>query len=216
MYQLPCLTDGPTFVVERTTVFCGEVEIMRHTVVSGLTILSMGLIAPISAAQSDFYIFGAIGNSDSDVSLGGLNRVDDDDSSFMLGGGYEFNENFALEAVYQDFGNQAGETDCPPGFFCLIVPLSTEADLTALSVSLVGSFRISDGLDGYGRLGLSSWDIEFDGISSAFDDSGEDLHYGVGLRWSFEEHWSIFAEYTRVDLDLDTVNIGIRYAFGSP
>ena len=175
--------------------------------------LSISLYSHSAVAQSAFYIFGAIGNTDEDVTLGGQNRVNDDDSSFMFGGGYEFNENIALEAAYQDFGTQAGQTDCPPGFFCLLVPLLTKADVAAFSVSVVGGFRISDRLDGYGRLGVTSWDIEFDGISSAFDDSSEDLHYGVGLRWSFAEHWNIFAEYAQVDLDLDTFSIGLRYDF---
>ena len=48
-----------------------------------------------------------------DVALGGLNSIDDDDSSFTLGGGYEFSEYLSLEAAYRDFGNQAGQTDCP-------------------------------------------------------------------------------------------------------
>lgn len=84
-----------------------------------------------------------------------------------------------------------------------------KVDAAALSVSFVGSFQIKDRLDGYGRLGLTSW--EFDGSTSVFDDSREDLHYGIGLRWSFDEDWKIFAEYTRVDLDLDGANVGIRY-----
>jgi hypothetical protein len=173
----------------------------------------MGLFSHIAVAQSELYIFSAIGNTDADVAFGGQNRANDDDRSFTFGGGFEFNGNFALEAAYQDFGSQTGQTDCPPGFSCLIVPLPTEADVAAFSVSLVGSFRISDRLDGYGKLGLTGWDVEFDGISSAFDDSGEDLHYGVGLRWSFEEHWNIFGEYTKVDLDLDTISMGLRYDF---
>jgi opacity protein-like surface antigen len=173
----------------------------------------MSSLSHIAVAQNDFYIFGAISNTDADVALGGLNSIDDDDSSFTLGGGYEFSEYLSLEAAYRDFGNQAGQTDCPPGFACLIIPLLTEADVTAFSVSVLGSFRITDTLDGYGRLGVTRWDVEFDGISSAFDDSGEDLHYGVGLRWSFEDHWKIFAEYTQVDLDIVGVSVGIRYGF---
>ena len=186
---------------------------MRHTMISGLAILSTALFAHSAVAQSDFYVSGAIGNTNADIALGGLNRAEDDDSFFAFGGGYEFNDNFAVEVAYQDFGTRSGQTDCPPGFACLIVPLRTEADVAAFSVSLVGSFPISDELDGYGKLGLTSWDVEFDSISSAFDESGEDLHYAVGLRWSFEDQWNVFAEYTQVDLDLDTFSIGIRYNF---
>jgi hypothetical protein len=33
------------------------------------------------------------------------------------------------------------------------------------------------------------------------------------LRWSVANHWDLFAEYERVDLDLDTASIGVSYRF---
>lgn len=166
-----------------------------------------------AAAQDGLYLFGAAGNADSDVGLGGQNRTDDDDSSYMFGVGYAFTENVSIEGAFHDFGSHASQTDCPPGFACLVVPLLTQADITAFSLSLVGSYPLNDRWDVYGKLGVTSWDVEFAGISSAFDDSGEDLHYGAGLRWSIDDRWKLFAEYERVDLDLDGLSIGIRFDF---
>ena len=192
---------------------------MHLTKSSWLAMWSLSLFSGVAVAQSDFYLFGTIGNSNADGVVGipradpfGLSQVDDGDSrSFTVGGGYEFNAHVALEAAYQDFGSF--KTTCQ-GPICSLVLLTSQAevDAAALSVSFVGSLRISDRLDGYGRLGLTRW--EFDGPSSySFDDSGEDLHYGVGLRWSFGDHWKSFAEYTRVDLDVDAANVGISYGF---
>ena len=175
--------------------------------------LLLVLFSENAVAQSGFYIFGAFGNTNSDVALGGLNRVDDDNNSYALGAGYAFTPNVSLEGAYQEFGSHNGETDCPPGVTCLVVPLSAQADLTGISLSLVGSIPLTDKLDVYGKIGFVSWDIEFKGISSAFDTSGEDLQYGAGLRWSIDDHWKAFAEYGKVELDFDTASIGVSYHF---
>ena len=176
-------------------------------------VLFLALFSGNAIAQSDFYVLGAFGTTNSDVALGGMNYVDDNDSSFALGAGYAFSANFSVEAAYQDFGVQDGETDCPPDFFCLTIPLTTQADISGISLSLVGSVPLTDKLDAYGKIGFASWDIEFDGISAAFDDSGEDVLYGAGLRLSIDDHWKAFLEYQKLDLDLDTANVGLNYRF---
>jgi OOP family OmpA-OmpF porin len=164
-------------------------------------------------AQSGFYVSGAFGSSDSDVALGGINRVDGDDSSYALSVGYAFNRNVSVEAAYQDLGTHNGETNCPPGFACLFIPLMTRAQLTGISLSFIGSYPLSERLDVYGKVGLLSWDVDFEGISSAFNDSGEDLLYGMGLNWSIDGQWKVFVEYQRADLDVDIASIGLRHQF---
>jgi hypothetical protein len=57
-----------------------------------------------------------------------------------------------------------------------------------ISLSLIGSVPLTDSLDVYGKFGFISWDIGFNGFYSAFDNSGEDLLYGAGLRWSIDDH----------------------------
>ncbi len=175
--------------------------------------LALAFVSENAVAESSFYVFGAFGNTDSDVALGGLNRVDDDNSSYSLGAGYALTRNLSLEGAYQDFGRHDGETDCPPGFTCLVIPLSAQADLTGISLSLIGSFPLTGSLDVYAKFGLVSWDIDFKDISSAFDASGEDLHYGAGLRWSIDDHWKVSAEYGKVDLGFDTAGFGVSYHF---
>jgi hypothetical protein len=198
---------------------------MRHTVILPLVTFLLSLFSHTAAAQGDFYVFGAVGSSNVgvdfdavDLDVGRTTRrwIDGGDRGFALGGGYEFNRNVSLEASYQDLGNLTGwrQTDCNPlETICLFIvspPGDSVVEAAVSSVSLVGSFRISERLDGYGKLGLTSWD--FDG-GQAFDESGEDAHYGVGLRWSFEDEWKVFAEYTQIDLNLDAVSVGVRYGF---
>ena len=183
----------------------------RMSLASGLLLAT--LFAGTAAAQSNAYVFGAIGNTDADVALGGLNRVDDDNSSYKLGAGYAVTSNISLEIAYQNFDRHNGQTDCPPGFACLVIPVAARADLTGVSLAVLGSVPLSDRFSAYGKLGFFSWDVEFEGFSSAFDDSGEDLLYGVGLRWSIDDSWKVFAEYERVELDLDSAQLGVSFHF---
>lgn len=176
-------------------------------------ILMLAVFSNAAVAENDFYLLAALGTTSSDVALGGLNRVDDDDVSFTLGAGYAVSPIISIELAYQDFGSQNGATDCPPGFACLVIPVTTQADLTAVSLSMLGNVPVTNQLDAYGKLGIVSWDVGFNGISSAFDASGEDLLYGVGLRWSIDDRWKLFAEYTRAELDLDTASLGLSYHF---
>jgi len=188
-----------------------EMLINRLSAVAGVLVLA--LFGNTAVAESGVYVFGAIGNTNSDGALGGLNRVDDDNSSYALGAGYAITRNFSLEGAYQDFGSHNGQTDCPPGITCLVIPLSAQADLTGISLSLIGSIPLTDRLDVYGKIGFTSWEVDFEDISSAFDASGEDLLYGIGLRWSIDDHWKVLAGYERVELDFDTVGIGVSYHF---
>ncbi len=182
--------------------------------ISLIAILSLLILfSNMAFAQSDFYVFGAFSTTDSDLVLSDLTGVNDSDNGFSLGAGYAVTPNFSLEAAYQDFGSPNGGSDCPPEFFCLVIPVSTKADITGLSLSLVGNLPITDKFDLYGKIGLVGWDIDFSGISTAFDDSGEDFLFGAGLRLSIDDHWKAFVEYQKLDLDLKTASIGIGYKF---
>jgi len=186
-------------------------SLTRISLVAGVLLTTM--LSGTAAAQGNFYVFGALGNTDSDVALGGLNRVDDDNSSYALGAGYVFTPNLSLEVAYQDFSDHDGQTDCPPGFACLVIPVVAQADVAGISLALVGSVPLTDRLGAYGKVGFISWDVEYDGISSAFDDSSEDLLYAAGVNWSINDRWKVFAEYQRVELDLDTAAVGVSFHF---
>ena len=182
-------------------------------IVAGVLMLAM--LSDTAIAQSDFYVFGTFGNTNSDISFNAQNRIDGDNDSYALGAGYTVNRNLSLEVAYEDFGNQNATTNCPPDFSCvtLVLPLTTEADLKAISLSVIGSIPLTDRFEVFGQVGIARWDVDYKGISSAFDDSGEDLLYGLGLSWSADDHWKIVAEYVKVDLDFDTASVGLRYQF---
>lgn len=192
----------------------------KLSIVAG--VLTLTILSDTAIAQSDFYVFGTFGNTSSDISFNSSgisftaqNRIDGDNDSYEFGAGYAVTRNFSLEAAYQDLGSHNSATACPPGFACTeqLLPLLTQADLTAYSLSVIGSIPFTDRFDVFGRVGIASWDVPFRGISSAFDASGEDLLYGAGLRWSMDDHWKVSAEYEKIELGVDTAGIGVSYYF---
>ena len=75
------------------------VEEMTKKFAVAIMVLIVALFSEVAAAQSDFYVYGAVGNTDSEITLGGLNRVVDDNSSYAIGPGYAFNGNISLEGA---------------------------------------------------------------------------------------------------------------------
>ena len=185
----------------------------KLSIVTGVLVLV--LFNDTSVAESDFYVFGKFGKTNSGITFTTENRVDSDNDSYALGVGYTVNQNFSLQAAYQGFGSHNATTGCPPGFACvgLVLPLSTRADLKVVSLSAIGSIPLTDRFDVFGKVGIASWNVDYTGISSAFDTSGEDLLYAAGLRWSIDDNWKISAEYEKVELGFDTAGIGVSYHF---
>lgn len=177
--------------------------------------LMLTTLSDTAIAQDSFYVFGALGNTNSDSSIRFESRVHDDGHSYKFGAGYAVNRIFSVEAAYQDISSQNARTACPPDFACaeLLVPLLTKADLTAWSLSVTGSIPLTERFGVFGKAGIARWDVNFEGISSAFDTSGEDLLYGAGLRWSRGDHWKLSVEYENVEFGVDTVGIGVSYYF---
>ncbi len=179
--------------------------------------LAGGLIAAGSAAGADFgqrgfYGLAGVAHTDASVRLGN-NRLSGSDQSWTLGAGYAVTDYVAVELTWQDLGRFDAETGCPPELFCIAVPLKTKADATALGLAVAGRYPLGEKLAVTGTLGLSRWDIDYDGIASAFNDKDTDWAYGVGLAWSPTPKLSVDGRFTRLDLDFDSVGIGAAYRF---
>jgi len=177
--------------------------------------LALVTFSDAASANESFYVFGTLGNTNSDSSISFESRIHDDSYSYKFGAGYAVNRTFYVETAYQVIGSQNAETACPPDLACveLIFPLWTKADLTAWSLSVTGSIPITERFDLFGKVGIAHWDLSFDGISSAFDTSDEDLLYGAGLRWVMGERWKLSVEYEHIEFGVDTVGIGVSYYF---
>ncbi len=186
---------------------------------SALVILS----APSFA--SNLYVSGSLGKSKFGVDG---ESGSESDSAKSFGAGYKFNETWAIEANYRDFGGVgiSYTEDLGGGDF---VSESFESSFSSLEFSFVGSFPLSQVASLYGRLGFGDLKLDvdykyserFDGEtyreSDSVSDSKTKAVFGVGFRYNFNDSIGARAEYNFYDdwesLEISSTTIGLIYQF---
>lgn len=150
----------------------------------------------------------------------------DRDNGYKVFGGYQFNNNFALEGGYFDlgkFGYTANTT--PPGM------LSGDIRLKGLNLDAVGTLPITEKLSVLGRVG-----VNYTEASDAFTGTGavqvtnpnpskSEANYkvGLGLQYAFTENLAMRVEAERYRVNdaignnghVDLVSVGLIYRFGA-
>jgi opacity protein-like surface antigen len=167
----------------------------------GLTGLAVLSLMAGAAAQADtqpgFYAGVGIGSGTIEV-----DEVDFDesDTAFKIFGGYQFNENFAVELTYLD-GGAPEMTVSGPG-----VTGSVEAEVTGLNAAVLGRIPLASTFAIFGKIGLTSYDVEATGrvnnqVIVSGSDSSEEITYGVGGAFSFGPSFEMRAEYEMADIN---------------
>jgi opacity protein-like surface antigen len=158
------------------------------------------------STPGNFYIGGAYGYVDVEVSDG---VISDDDSlnAFMLQAGYKFNPYIAVEGRYW-FTNEDEWND-------------TGVDFSADSWGIYAKpmYPVTNELDIYALLGYGDTDPEFDGQGPTSDTDG--FQWGLGAAYDVTDNVALFVDYVSlyddtvdgIDLEIDTVNVGITYTF---
>jgi opacity protein-like surface antigen len=172
-------------------------------VVLCLALLSISGVAH-AGKKTGPYIGGSLGWAVIDVSSG-INDFDDDDLGFKVFGGYNFGVipllDLAVEGSYANFGkassSQIANQDVDITGWDLF-------GLAALNLGPVGLF---------GKVGQIWWDS--DSNIAQMDDSGNDMAYGLGLRFQIGSI-AIRGEYEYFDLDdtdLSMLSAGVSWTF---
>lgn len=164
------------------------------------------------AADSGFYGAFDIGQSkakDVCTAAAGL-ACDDKDTAYRLGAGYQFNQNFGLEANYVDFGNSniAG-----------VVNFSSDA----LQLSATGTLPLGDAFAVIGKLGVARTSVDASVLGLTASDDSTDLTYGIGVRYNINKTMAIRAQYedfgkvgnnaTTGESKLTLLSIGMTFGF---
>ena len=171
---------------------------------------------------------------------------DDSDTAYRLTGGYQFDAYWGLEIGYVDFGSATITEDpavlsaCPPNS----IPMGcrgpdgngiVDAKIKTHGWVLAGTaaYPFNDQWSVFGRLGVISGNVELDVNStpifanppSVSDSSSGHLNttYGVGVNWSFANHWSAQLGWDRYlslgnssttgKYTLELTSIGLVYRF---
>jgi OOP family OmpA-OmpF porin len=170
----------------------------KRIAISGLASLglAMGLAVSAQAADPGFYAGAGVGKAAlkfDDVGFG--LSFDTTDSAFKIFGGYMFNEYFGLDGAFFDAGEQTEDYG----------PFSVTADMSGLSISVLGNLPLGENFALFGKFGVTSLEGDVETRASGFSDSTEasedDVSYGVGAALSFGTPFELRAEYEAVNID---------------
>lgn len=160
--------------------------------------------------NSGFFISGSYGGY---KSHGG--EFDDDNDLLGASLGYQFNEFFALEADYIDFGN-FGDDD-------------VRAKLKGVGLGVIGRLPVTDTFGVYAKAGAfaSALDVDAFDESETYDEVSPFV--GAGVDFRVTKQLTAFAEYDRYNVDIDeddfngqvtndgpefdTARVGMRFQF---
>jgi len=188
----------------------------------------------------NLYLTASVGQSTMDMDDWEGFSVNDDDTSYSIGLGFDFNKYLAIEAGYIDLGEvsatiSGGFTGTYQG-----LPISATGTLTASAESDGFYFGpqlnipATDALDFYVKAGYLAWDMDSTATASGtmtyagtvyavnetatVSDDGYDPYLGLGLSFDVSNTWSVKADWVRyIDVDesdIDVFAAGVIWKFG--
>lgn len=186
----------------------------------GLSALATLALTVATTAQADvapgFYVGAGFGTTE--VSEDSIDEfiADDSDTGLRAFGGYSFNEYFAIEASYFDFGEASGTLEDSD-----FGDVDFSVGVTGLSAAAVGRIPVAEMFALFGKVGFASYDVKFDvtvpGFGSGSQSESEtDLVYGVGGALSFADRFEVRAEYEVLNVengDVNMISVGGLYRF---
>jgi OOP family OmpA-OmpF porin len=146
-------------------------------------------------AESGFFVAGSIGKANLSEDFDDFS-VDTDSTAFRVTAGWRFNDYFAVEAGYNNFGNfeQTVDVDGVP----------TEVSLKADGFTLggLGYVPLSDRFSLFGRAGAYFWDgdAEINNVTAATPEDAN-FYFGAGVRFALSDKLSATLDGSRYDLD---------------
>jgi OOP family OmpA-OmpF porin len=168
---------------------------MMFKKIAAATALVIASSAAFAAQPNTFYAGADVGRT----------KIDDVDHDTSVGAfvGYNFHQNFAVEAGFR----RLADLD----YRVAGVNANVRADQYALSV--VGSLPVGESFSVYGRLGLNR--LEAKGSAGGFSakDSETKALYGVGVSYAFTPAVSARLEVQKPASDATNVSAGVAFAF---
>ncbi|MCS0582931.1 porin family protein [Massilia pinisoli] len=148
-------------------------------------------------------------------SVGGLTNVDSDGykASGKIFGGYEFDQNWGVEAGYTDFRN-ANVNYSSNG-------VNGSGKTKGSSYYVAGKYNmpVNDQFSVYGKLGLEHSERKLESAALNLKDTDTGAYGAVGLQYNLNQQVALTAEYERygktktVGAKADVWTVGARYSF---
>jgi len=177
-----------------------------------VAIISTLLLLPLAAhADGGFFMGASIGTADLNDDFDGL-AIDTDSTAYRLTVGWRFNENFAIEGGYHNFGDFEQQIDINGN------PASINLSADGFTLGIAGALPLSDKFSLTGRLGMFFWDgdAEINNVSQATPEDSN-LYFGAGANYALTERLALTGDWSRYDLEDTTssvFSVGFQYGFG--
>jgi OmpA-OmpF porin, OOP family len=189
--------------------------------------------ASISQGQSDdnlVAIFESAGLEITDIN----STLDDSDTGFGLGGGYQLNDHFAVEFSYVDLGSVGyrATATVSDGVEEAEAEVGLESSASGPVLSALGILPIGERFSVFGRVGFSLLSakgtarITLDGASDRVSQDAQksDPMLGVGVEYSLGKYSAVRLSWDRYfdvgtddvtgDVDADMYSLGFRLGVG--
>jgi OmpA-OmpF porin, OOP family len=170
---------------------------------------------PVLAAERGFYLGGSLGQATfTEWCDASAITCDDKDTAWKLLGGYRFNQYFALEATYVNWGEATGSAFSAS----LGQNVAISAEQTSMGVAAVGSFPFTPRFSVFGKVGflLTEQDIRrtAPGLNSTLSGNETEFHHGLGINLAFAPRWAARAEWENTGmLKVEMLSVGVEYRF---
>ncbi|MFL6708109.1 MAG: outer membrane beta-barrel protein [Massilia sp.] len=189
---------------------------MKQFILAAAITLVCGAAAAAPAAPaSNFYVGAGVGQSEQKYSIEGMNAKDNE-TAFLINGGYKFNQNVALEIGYTSFGKLE---ESVPNASLSIEPKSFYA-------AVVGTYPINEQFAVFGKLGAArtrtTLSVSLNGVSDSVKNNDNSVLVGIGASYAVTSNVDITLEYlnfgkvAKADGDsikASQITLGARFSF---
>lgn len=175
----------------------------------------------IGSASSDLEA-SAIDSGLADAGFFSHTTLDEDTHGARIFGGYQFNDHFAVEIGYVDFGDidsSSQITTSNPG------TIWSQLEISGFSAALKADYPVNEKLAVFGKAGLFSWDAEvtstarlmLGSASANVRDDGNDFTFGIGASYDLTEQFSLRLDWDRynlggdADVNVNLFSVGVQF-----
>lgn len=183
---------------------------MKNTLIFSAALALAGLAPAAFAHEAGGFLRGEVGRSDVDVS-GGLSGSESDTSA-LIGGGYWFNPNFAIEGHVGTLYTEEFGAD-------------TDVDLVSIGVGIAAKKNFGPEGNGFfigGRAGVArlTYQVRYDTFDVEEQEHATGAYVGASVGYDFNDRFGLSlnvdrrqADFNGADVDVDTVTVGGEYRF---
>ncbi len=149
----------------------------------------------------------------------GNDSTSEDTTSLGLRLGYQFNEYIALELGYHQYGESDDTYTDEYGDV-----ISDKVETSSISAGLKAILPLSEQFSLFARAGMAKWDLKATSTDSSapgdvfvLNQDDNDIYYGVGAEYSFNETISLGIEYSVIDMgwNISSAETTEYYSFSS-